>query len=688
MKLLVSSSSILLSLLCLCFAHVQCLRSSSIVIDRLHSYGAIAPTSAVAITTSAVLRPARSAFSRQSIMGRKPFELRSEAQVLERESEVLSQKESDLKAIDTQIKKVALPALAAAIIEPALTLIDMYFVGNYMAKSSATVGLAAMSVNGAIYNVIGAVFGPLCSGTTSVVSRTQGITDVVQGNSTEVKPDIRSGKRVKSIDDGARNTLGSDLINGVFMSSVIGVIACAVLFQVGDGVLRKAFGLTGYPLKLSDDYCKIRGLSLPFALINYVVTGFSVGVQDMTTPLYAIAVAAIVNIIGDYILVAVFGMGLAGAAWATTVATIAGTSVALLRLWFRYVGYRNDKMITWNFRMYNRLLSLSRMKDFFSTSLTLMVGYVVNSMTFSVGVKIAAAVTPNVNFLSKGQASRLAMAAAAPSMSTAAKQSISTLHIAAHQIATQLWWSLSYLTLPFSIAAQAIIPRDLAQGNLDRAGLAIGRIMKYAYVMSILCSFANIGVLKYLPNTFTTNADVQKLFQSVILQATLCEFFFGMTVVIDGIFIGSNRLIEYALAGVISTSAAWTYYFYSLGNGLGIIGAWNGLLMFCVTRFVFFMLKFDGWKKTAKKQFKFSAILAKYKKKNRDKRMNLQRKIYSNLDVLGIGNSTITNTITGSSMNSTIPAVIEDNNTTTALPTEEVQGSDNEKGKGNNTEPQ
>jgi Na+-driven multidrug efflux pump len=46
--------------------------------------------------------------------------------------------------------------------------------------------------------------------------------------------------------------------------------------------------------------------------------------KDTTSPLACVCLAAVVNVLGDYVAVAVYGGGSVGAAWATTAALYAG----------------------------------------------------------------------------------------------------------------------------------------------------------------------------------------------------------------------------------------------------------------------------------------------------------------------------------------------------------------------------
>jgi Na+-driven multidrug efflux pump len=77
-------------------------------------------------------------------------------------------------------------------------------------------------------------------------------------------------------------------------------------------------------------YLSIRALSMPTFLLLGVLQSALLGAKDSTTPLVAIGYSTIVNIVGDFLLVNYFGMGLKGAAIATTAAQWAATIALLL----------------------------------------------------------------------------------------------------------------------------------------------------------------------------------------------------------------------------------------------------------------------------------------------------------------------------------------------------------------------
>lgn len=77
------------------------------------------------------------------------------------------------------------------------------------------------------------------------------------------------------------------------------------------------------------DYVKIRAFSMPTSLLLGVVQAALLGAKDSVTPLIAILYSTIVNVVGDYLLVKHFKMGLQGAAIATLIAQWAATAALL-----------------------------------------------------------------------------------------------------------------------------------------------------------------------------------------------------------------------------------------------------------------------------------------------------------------------------------------------------------------------
>ena len=76
-------------------------------------------------------------------------------------------------------------------------------------------------------------------------------------------------------------------------------------------------------------YVGVRALGLPAVLVASVAQAVLVGMKDTKTPMLAVAVAACLNLGGDFVLVSRMGLGLAGAAWATVASQVCAAALLL-----------------------------------------------------------------------------------------------------------------------------------------------------------------------------------------------------------------------------------------------------------------------------------------------------------------------------------------------------------------------
>lgn len=78
------------------------------------------------------------------------------------------------------------------------------------------------------------------------------------------------------------------------------------------------------------EYLRICSAGLPFIVAYNVLGGLFRGIGDSKTPLFTVAVACVINIAGDLLFVAGFGMGVSGAALATVLAQAVSVLLCLI----------------------------------------------------------------------------------------------------------------------------------------------------------------------------------------------------------------------------------------------------------------------------------------------------------------------------------------------------------------------
>ena len=452
-----------------------------------------------------------------------------------------SNKKNENKQLYNSMLTIAIPSLAGCIAEPILTLVDTYCVGKFMPSSISTSSLAAMSVNGAIFNVIAAAFYPLCTATTSMVSKSLGKLK---------KNDINDDDIINY------NELKIIFSHGLIIC-IMGIPLAAILFLAGEPLINLLINSdTDLTVKIGAiKYLKIRALAIPFTLLNDVVFGFSLGLQNITAPMYSILIAFLANICLDIALIKYFNLGLYGAALATSFSGVLGSTIGLYILQKKFKLLRSQYLFE---------LDMNKMKDFFRTSTIMFAGVMLNTLTYSSGATISS--------FSKSK---------------------NTIDVAAYQIIMGAWWLLSYFSSPVGYIAQALLPKEIVSDSVHNPKInnIISICIKLAVIVAICTSTSMVILQLLLPGLFTNDLAVQQAFKRTIVPVVLSLFLICITTVQDGIFIGMGKIWDYVLAGLFSTSAAWLFFSRSVSIGLGVFGAWQGLLIFSVTRFLFYCYK-------------------------------------------------------------------------------------------------
>ena len=210
--------------------------------------------------------------------------------------------------------KFALPCLGLWIAGPLLSLVDTSFVGlsgsaETSAQQIAALGPATTFMDGATY-----LFAFLNVATTNLYSSARAASSHVNNNKKNDTPDLAAESVVRT---AARVSLRCGVGIMLFL-----LLTCRPLLRLYIG--EEAAQTPGL-LKSASDYVMIRSLHMPTSLLLGVLQAALLGAKDSVTPLIAILYSTIVNVVGDYLLVSKYNMGLPGAAIATTLAQWAAT---------------------------------------------------------------------------------------------------------------------------------------------------------------------------------------------------------------------------------------------------------------------------------------------------------------------------------------------------------------------------
>lgn len=215
-------------------------------------------------------------------------------------------------SISKKLMSFMIPILGALILQAAYGAVDLLVVGRF----GTTSGLSAVSTGSQVLNLVTFVITSLAMGITVLIARYIG-----EKNTESIGP----------------------LIGG---STVVFAIISVILFCVMVFFPNQISNIMQAPVeavKLTALYVRICGSGIFFIIAYNVLAAIFRGLGDSKSPLLFVAVACIVNVIGDLVLVAGLHMDAAGAALATVFAQAISVVFALVLLLKRNLPFKISK---------------------------------------------------------------------------------------------------------------------------------------------------------------------------------------------------------------------------------------------------------------------------------------------------------------------------------------------------------
>ena len=195
----------------------------------------------------------------------------------------------------------ALPLMAGNFLQQFYNTIDAIVVGNYVSNQA----LAAVGITGPIVNMIVAFFTGVSTGTSVIISQYTG------------------AKNNKGVSDAVHTSMSLAVLLGIVLS-FIGYFVSPVILRL---------------MKTPEDMIQDASTYLRIYFIGLVgLTIYNIGASilnasgDSRRPLYFLIVSTIFHTIVVFVLVAVFPMGIAGAALATTASQVLSAVLVVLSL--------------------------------------------------------------------------------------------------------------------------------------------------------------------------------------------------------------------------------------------------------------------------------------------------------------------------------------------------------------------
>ena len=437
--------------------------------------------------------------------------------------------------MNRRILRLAVPNLFASLSVPLIGIADTAMIGHLPDVAL----LGAVATASVVFDFLYWSVGFLRMGTTSIVTQYWGAGDL------------------KSCSD----TLFRALLIALIMAAVIIIFRSLIAgfgFQLAGG--------SGEVQEWGKRYFEIRVFGAPFALCNIALYGFFIGMANAVAPLGITVVAALVNVLADYMLI--FGhwgapaLGIEGAAWAALIANVVATALGVAILAWRY-----GSLIQLRVR---ELFDAGRLKHLMRTNLGLL-----GRTLFLLAAQFA-----SLSFVSRS----------------------GDIPLAAHAILLQIWALVSFGVDGFAHAAEALVGNLLGAREFQEARRFARRLMVWG--VSIGAGFGMVYFLwmDAIARCFTEHEDVLQVILALTPIIASIQPLNAAVFILDGILIGANDIGYMVKAMAVATMllfvpAAIVFIYWM---DLGILGAWLAYSGLMVGRFLTLSWRYRGdrWLRT------------------------------------------------------------------------------------------
>ena len=177
---------------------------------------------------------------------------------------------------------------------------------------------------------------------------------------------------------------------------------------------------------------------------------------------------------------------------------------------------------------------------------------------------------------------------------------IGDVELAANQVAVRLM-SASFMTAwGISVAATTLVGRHLGEEEPELAALAGWRSMGLMLAVGVACGVLFVGAAEPLARIFSPYPDVAVLTASLLLVAAVFQLFDGVNMVAYGALrgAGDTRWPMWAVIACNWGIGVPAVYLLAMPAGLGVYGAWYGLVVMMVCQSILQVSRFarGPWK--------------------------------------------------------------------------------------------
>lgn len=407
--------------------------------------------------------------------------------------------------------RLALPNFFATLSVPLLGIVDIALAGHM----SRVEDLSALALSTILFQLLYWFFGFLRMGTTGSTAQTQA-------------DGIFSPASIRIL---CNSSLLALLISGILIIFQKPIFLTYYYFAGGDALTSQ----------LSYSYSEIRIWAAPATLLNFVIHGWYLGIQNPWIPLFLNIIIQITNIFLNILFTQGFGMAVQGLATATVIAQWLGLLLALVDLHRRKKIGLNELQI--NFK---------GMLDLLQTNVDLMIRTLFLMLSIHSVSWLAARLGP--------------------------------LELAASAIVLQVLGLLSYGLDGIALACESLIGQAVGQKNKRHLWQIIRTGFFWSFLCSLICTVVFWLAISDIMTCFTDKSEVINLCEEWKHFLVIAPGISFACFVWDGIYIGAMRTRAMRNSMLVSSLMIYLPSVFILFPKIQMSGLWISYLLFMTAR--------------------------------------------------------------------------------------------------------
>ena len=354
---------------------------------------------------------------------------------------------------------------------------------------------------------------------------------------------------------------GCDVAEQTLLFTVsMAIIIMTAMYLFKNWIFSAVFGdISDELLKNCNIYYSIMAASIPFLALYNVGASTCRSIGNSKLPMMMSFIMNIVHLIGNYILINIYGLGVAGAATSSLFSRIfSGVAIVLL--------LRNKKLF-----IHFRSFKIKLKKDVLKKIMRIGIPYGIESSLFQIGKILVISLVAELGIAS----------------------------ITANAVAGTIGSFALLLGSSLNVAMSIVTAQCVGTGDFEQVKYYTKKIFKYAYgllaVMNILIMLGLPVILRLYDLTDETTLLVRQLtFYHCICVMTIWPLSF----MIPPVLRAAN---DVAYCMVVSVASMWIFriafsYFLVKNLELGILGVWIAMTVDWVIRGVLFGIRYKSGK--------------------------------------------------------------------------------------------